>query len=232
MSTVETGVRMAAVIVMLAMIAPSAVAQDREQSELCLVVESPVGLGLDDPAAIQAAVASGSVSIVGVVPCQSVSEAVTGTGDWVVGDIEPDPESGAPTAAAYLYATSGSSSRGNPALLMVRCPANGQPELAIDWDEDLGDGNPTVETMVGTDDVDQRDWWPSTVGATTTFYPGDAIGFVDELVSESWFVAKATPPGGTPISAVFYLAGIEDALANVHEACGLADAIWQTEPAG
>lgn len=58
-----------------------------------------------------------------------------------------------------------------------------------------------------------------------TFYPGSgAIGFIKELMDADRFVAQVTPYNDNPVTAIFDLTGLNQAVQPLQETCG-----WSAE---
>lgn len=190
---------------------------------LCLVVRAAPDIDLENPVVVQTQIATGAIEVTDVVPCDGAAEPTAAppagdTGMWVVGDIETDPLTDAPTAVLSLDASSGANAFGNAITLVIRC-SNGDTELYAVWGDYLGsDTLVSVDTRVGDDEV-SHDLWSSSTDNTATFYWGDVVPFVRRLMAADRLVLKTTPYNASPVTAVFDLAGMENALANVREAC-------------
>ena len=123
-----------------------------------------------------------------------------------------------PTANVALAASSGTSAFGNPIMLIVRC-ARGETEVFVSWNDYLGSDS-LVPVSVRVDDGSVTDdFWYASTDNTATFYPDDEITFINRLSWAQRLVLQTTPYNEGPTTAVFDLAGMENAIANVREAC-------------
>lgn len=137
-------------------------------------------------------------------------------GDWV-SYTEKNPLDDSSTVLLVLEAESGSNRRGQTIKLALRCKSN-TTDMWIIWGDYLGNEMPRVTTRLGEEDAKVEGWSLST-NNTSTFYPGSPIGLIKEMVGESRYVAQVTPYNESPITAVFNIGGLEEAIAPLRETC-------------
>lgn len=170
------------------------------------------------PGSLLAGLLNGSISLDAVGDCPpsptETPQPVGVTGAWIVGEIERDPLTDEPTAAAGLFAEDE-----NGVGLVIRCRPGKETEAFINWGEYLGSDPPRVTTRLDDDEPKERTWNAST-DSRSTFYPLDPIEFIESLFGRRRLVAQTTPFNEAPKTVVFTLAGVEEAVANVREACG------------
>ena len=152
------------------------------------------------------------------------------TGGWGVSrSINPLDDSA--TVVAVLNATEGVSSViPEPISLIARCQSN-TTEVYIDWHDFLGDdefGNPRssrkrVTYRFPPADAETEMWGVSTDNDST--FVARAIPFLHTMVESKRLVMQTTPYNEAPITAIFDLTGVADALAPVAETCD-----WTLDP--
>jgi len=147
---------------------------------------------------------------------QSKAPQIQGTGKWLV-DVEENPIDDSTTVSLVLLADSGQSSWGTPIGLVLRCHSN-KTEVFINWGEYLG-SEAKVTARVGDTKAKTRTWGLST-DSKATFYPGGDITFIKELLETDRLVAQVTPYGESPVTAVFDLGGLPNAIKPLRETCG------------
>ena len=139
-----------------------------------------------------------------------------GAGAWQVSD-ETNPVDDTRTVVLRLVATSGQSVYGKPIVLVLRCQSH-KTEAYMSWGSYLGD-EAQVTVRVGSGEAKTKRWDVST-DHTGTFYHGDMVAFIRELVAADRFVAQVTPYNESPITAVFELTGLPTAVKPLREDCG------------
>lgn len=140
---------------------------------------------------------------------------VTGTGEWVIRD-ETNPIDDTRTVLLGLTASTGRSSFGEPISLILQCKSR-EVSAAINWNDYLG-SDAYVTARVGSQEASRRAWVMST-NSQGSFYPGDATQFIDQLQHADRFVAQVTPYNENPVTAVFALSGLPNAIKPLREAC-------------
>lgn len=122
------------------------------------------------------------------------------------------------TIAAMLAAQETGAWVQSPVTLVIRCQS-GAIEAYINWGVDLGRAA-TVVWRAGAGRATSEQWAVSTDGLST-FCPSNEEALAGQIMRADRFVAQVTPPGATPITAVFTLDGVEDAVGAVLAACGM-----------
>jgi len=141
---------------------------------------------------------------------------LSGTGKWSV-SVDTNPIDDSTTVLLSITADSGRSSLGKPVTMFVRCKSN-ETELYINWSDYLG-RNGTVLTRIGSNDASTKDWNLST-DSQATFHPQKGtIGFLKWMASADKFVAQITPYNESPVTAIFDITGMENALKPLRETC-------------
>ncbi len=152
----------------------------------------------------------------GLVAATGVPLPGSGTGKWET-DISTNPLDDSKTVLLYLVADTGTTRLGNKPALVLRCKG-GVTEVYIAWQMYLG-SSASVTWRVGDTPATTSVWSLST-DKTATFYPGDKVAFIRQLLSATRFVAQVIPYGESPITAVFDLTGIVNAIKPLRETCG------------
>ena len=115
-----------------------------------------------------------------------------------------------------MTADSGNSRFGKRVFLILRCKSN-KTELYIIWNDYLGNES-DVLTRVGKAKATTRRWSLST-DSQSTFYPESPISFIKRLSASNTLVAQVTPYNESPVTAVFKLAGLGNAIAPLQQTC-------------
>ena len=149
---------------------------------------------------------------------QLVPTAVEGTGKWQV-SVKTNPLDDTTTVALVLLADSGTSTWSDRVALVLRCKSN-KTEAYINWHDYLGSAA-RVTWRIGAEDARTGKWGLST-DKEATFYPYDAIAFIRQLLAADRLVAQVTPYSEAPVTAVFDLTGLTNAIRPLQDACG-----WQ-----
>lgn len=139
---------------------------------------------------------------------QLVPTAVEGTGKWQV-SVKTNPLDDTTTVTLVLLADSGTSTWGDRVALVLRCKSN-KTEAYINWHDYLG-SEARVTWRVGGDDAITRKWSLST-NSEATFYPDSDITFIQQLLDADRLVAQVTPYAENPVTAIFDLTGLTNAM--------------------
>ena len=139
---------------------------------------------------------------------QTPSEA----GKWTV-DVTKNPVDDSQTVVMALPAD------GLSARLILRCK-QGEAEVYINWANYLGSDATPVLTRLGEAKAETRRW-PLSTDHRATFYPGDDAGFIRQLLSVERLVAQVTPYSESPVTAVFDLRGLNNAITPLKATCSL-----------
>ena len=141
---------------------------------------------------------------------------VDGVGKWTVQE-DSNPIDDSKTVVLAIRADEGASSWGTPVGLVIRCKSN-NTEVYINWGEYLG-SEARVTCRVGSEKATSSMWGLST-DSKATFYPGNDIEFVKRLMVAEKFVAQVTPYGESPVTAVFDISGLTQAVKPLQATCG------------
>jgi hypothetical protein len=90
--------------------------------------------------------------------------------------------------------------------------------LSVGWGWKLGpEGTIDVDARIGDGEVTTEPWFNAT--GWDTNYGGAESTFIESLFDETRLALQTTTESG-PVSAVFDITGIVNAVANVREVCG------------
>tara|TARA_R110001592_G_scaffold167023_3_gene402310 strand:- start:915 stop:1520 length:606 start_codon:yes stop_codon:yes gene_type:complete len=145
---------------------------------------------------------------------QQVTTAVNGVEKWSV-DIKTNPIDDSTTVTLILRADSGQSRFGQPIALVARCRSN-STDLYINWQDYLG-SEASVLARVGSGQAVTSRWSLST-DKQASFHPSP-INFLKELIEADRLVAQVTPYNESPVTAIFNLSGIQNAIKPLRETC-------------
>lgn len=138
------------------------------------------------------------------------------TGPWFVNE-RTDPLDDSPIVTLANTASEGRSQVGRAPSLILRCSDN-RTEVYIAWSDYLGSDAPTVSYRIG-DGTMQTSRWSMSTDNQATFYPGNDIALIRQLVTANRFVARVTPYNESPVTAVFELDGLPEHVGKLQEAC-------------
>ena len=138
-------------------------------------------------------------------------------GQWSV-FTDTDPLYDSATVTLRNDSTEGRSSFGEPITLFLRC-SNGKTEAYIDWKDFLGSDSLSVAFRVGQQEARTYLWGLST-DHEATFFPRSVEMFINSLLNVDTFVARATPYNESPVTAVWDLSGLSEAVIPLRDACG------------
>lgn len=143
---------------------------------------------------------------------------------WIINE-DTNPVDDSKTRRATLIADEGSSSMGDSVSLTIRCMSN-KTELFVNWNDFLGDDShdvyndwKNVIVRVGENKAQQQRWDIST-DSKATFAPGSPIDLIKRMLKAERLVLRTTPYNENPVTAVFMLKGMENAVAPIAEECG------------
>jgi len=91
-------------------------------------------------------------------------------------------------------------------------------ELYINWDTFLGIDSSRVLTRIDTQKAVNRTWQISTDNKAT-FYNGQTISFIKELMKSKKMFVQITPYGENPVQTTFDLSGLSAAIKPLRKAC-------------
>lgn len=139
---------------------------------------------------------------------------IDGKGKWKVSvDINPIDDS--KTVTLMLTADSGKNRWGESVFLIARCKSN-LTDLYIGWNYHLG-GEADVLTRTGENKAHTSRWHLST-DKKATFHP-KPIPFLKEMLESTKLVAQVTPYNESPVTAIFDIQGLENAIKPLRETC-------------
>ena len=150
---------------------------------------------------------------------QDISESIDGTGKWsILNKINPLNDTEIVTLT--LIANSGENYLGKKVRLTIRCK-NSDIELYINWNNYLGSDASTVTSRVGSKEAVKNRWTHSTDNQAT-FFPLPTK-LIESMLGNEKFVAQVTPYNESPVTAVFDITGIDNAIKSIIEGCGEFD---------
>ena len=146
----------------------------------------------------------------------SENVAIEGTGKWQV-RVNSNPLDDSKTVILTLAADEGKSGWGEQITLLIRCKSN-TTEVFIAWNYYLG-SVAYVTHRIGDAKALTKEWSIST-DSKATFYPGSDIALVKSMLGHDRFVAQVTPYNESPVTAVFDIRGLSEAIKPLQETCG------------
>lgn len=147
---------------------------------------------------------------------QSSIEEIQNSGKWNV-SIDTNPIDDSKTVTLNLVADSGKSSTfREPVILFIRCKSL-KTNVFINWRDYLGN-EARVLTRIGQEKAETRRWSLST-NSQATFFPINEIDYLKKLLVVDSFVAQVTPYNENPITAVFDIRGLDNAIKPLRETC-------------
>lgn len=136
------------------------------------------------------------------------------TGQWTV-EKKTDPIDDTKTVNIFLTADSGNSRFGKPIMLMARCDSE-KTEMFIDWQIYLG-SEAKVTLRIGDSDAKTSKWTLSSDRQKS--FNKSPISTLEEMLTTDTMVAQITPFNQKPSTAVFNIAGLDEAIKPLREAC-------------
>ncbi len=132
-------------------------------------------------------------------------------------DPSANPSAEPSTVTITSYSVSGTSSEGDAITMVMRCRRN-RTELYIRWRDYLGSWA-YVRTRVGDDDRGTRQWNLS-ADARSSYYPRGTVGFIEDMIEAGSAEFEVTPYVQDPVTAVFDMSELGNAIGPLREACG------------
>ncbi|MEE8092752.1 MAG: type VI secretion system-associated protein TagO [Gammaproteobacteria bacterium] len=132
-------------------------------------------------------------------------------------DPSANPSTEPSTVTITSYPVSGTSSEGDAITMVMRCRRN-RTELYIRWRDYLGSWA-YVRTRVGDDDRGTRQWNLS-ADARSSYYPRGTVGFIEDMIEAGSAEFEVTPYVQDPVTAVFDMSELGNAIGPLREACG------------
>ena len=146
-------------------------------------------------------------------PEKSVNQASV---NWTV-ETNTNPLDDSNTVLLYTVSSEGQSRWRRPITLILRCRSN-KTELFINWQDYLGRDTTHVTTRIGSGDAETKSWGLSTDNEAT-FYPNNDVRFIKELLGNDRLVAQTTPFNESPITAIFNISGLNEAITPLRDEC-------------
>lgn len=147
-------------------------------------------------------------------PQVSSKEKTRGNGKWSF-QTEINPVDDSKTVFIYLKADSGKGKYGDDILFVARCKSN-KTEAYINWESYLG-RETTVLTRIGDNKANSEKWDISSDNKSS--FKKNPIAFLKSMMEASKLVAQTTPYNENPITAIFNISGIENAIKPLREEC-------------
>ena len=148
-----------------------------------------------------------------------VSPAGPGGERWTV-EFRVDPLTDVRSARAVLPALEGKGVDDEPVRFILECQ-EGRTSVLLDWAQYVGDGNTIVLRLDG--DEPQDTFWDMARNRTTARYRSDGAPLARAIAPRRRMVARVTPSGREPVTAIFDLTGMAEAIQPVQEACSGED---------
>lgn len=145
-----------------------------------------------------------------------ISPAGPGGELWTV-EFLVDPLTDERSARAVLPALEGQGVDESPVQFIVEC-RSGRTGVLLDWGQPVGDGG-TIMLRLDSDEP-QETFWEMARNRTTAHYRSDGAPLVRAITPRRRMVARVAPSGREPVTAIFDLTGMPEAMAPVREACG------------
>jgi type VI secretion system protein VasI len=184
----------------IAVVVPSGAAQDLEVIRICAAMANPESrLHCYDR----------------LVTTLGVSPAGPGGELWTV-EFRVDPLTDVRSARAVLPALEGKGVDDVPVQFILECQ-EGRTTVLLDWAQTVGDGNTIVLRLDG--DEPQNTFWDMARNRTTARYRSDGAPLARAIAPRRRMVARVTPSGREPVTTIFELTGMPEALLPVQEAC-------------
>ena len=138
-----------------------------------------------------------------------------GTGKWEV-EVETNPVDDSKTVTAYLAADSGKNRWNRPVVAIARCQSN-STDFFISWGDYLAGDGADVLTRIGSNPATTEEWSLSTNKKAT--FKEKPITFLKKMAKEDKLVTQVTPFNQSPVTAIFDIRGLDEALKPLREAC-------------
>ena len=180
---------------------PSAAAQDTEVIRICAAMANPDSrLDCYDR----------------LVATLGISPAGPGGELWTV-EFLVDPLTDERSARAVLTALEGRGVDDAPIQFIVECRGS-RTTVLLDWAQPVGDGN-TILIRLDADEP-QDTFWEMARNRTTARYRSDGAPLARAISPRRRMVARVVPTGREPVTAIFDLTGMPEAMEPVRDACG------------
>ncbi len=130
----------------------------------------------------------------------------SGNSKWIV-SIDTDPLDDSEKITFILRSDTGNNIWGQSVALVIR-KSGKETEFFISWGSYLGQ-EAVVTMRIGTAPSKKSKWTLSS-DSKATFYPGNALEIVKEILTVDRIVAQVTPYNESPVTAVFDVKGFRE----------------------
>lgn len=141
---------------------------------------------------------------------------IMGSGKWRV-DTEINPLNDTKSVFLTITADKGFSKWNKNITMTARC-MNNKTELYINWGSYLG-RKARVTTRIGKNKSTTKNWTVST-DSKASFYRGKTISLLKMMAKNEKVVFQITPYSENPVTAIFDIRGLNNALVPLSKTCG------------
>jgi len=155
---------------------------------------------------------------------EKITEGTTSTGKWICSRGK-NPIDDTEIISFVLYSDSGKSIFGKSIRLVLRYQSGkkgGKSDLYINWYDYLSGSMTSVTYRFGTEKA-LTGYWAISADKTATFYlksssflgipsSKDTIKFIKKFMESNQFVARVTPYNENPVTAIFDIRGLRNAI--------------------
>ena len=121
------------------------------------------------------------------------------------------------TVTLILYADSGENYLGKKVYLVIRCQSS-EISLYIGWNNYLG-SEASLTTRIGTEKAVKNRWSLSTDSQAT--FDNQPTNTINKMLGNQKFIAQVTPYNESPVTAIFDITGIDNAVKPLIDVCGV-----------
>ena len=136
-------------------------------------------------------------------------------GAWDVSE-NSNPMDDTKTVVLALDSTQGQNRLGRVPFLIMRCQSM-KTSLYIGWNDYLGSDRQRVNIRIGTKKA-KSESWPLSTDKTATFSPAP-VSLIKQMLKADKLVMQTTPYNESPVTAVFPLAGLDEAIKPLRKVC-------------
>ncbi|MDO6459635.1 type VI secretion system-associated protein TagO [Granulosicoccaceae sp. 1_MG-2023] len=105
---------------------------------------------------------------------------------------------------------------GRAPTLVIRCKSN-KTEMYVNWADYLGSKARVLERL--DKETAQTSAWSLSTDHRATFYPGSPIRRLKQMADGSTYVLQVTPYNESPVTAIFDMNALSEALTPLRKAC-------------
>jgi type VI secretion system protein VasI len=135
-------------------------------------------------------------------------------GKWRI-EVTTDPLDDSESTTLQLDADSGKTRFGAPISLTIKCQSN-DIDISVNWSSYMG-SVPNVLTRIGNEEPETRIWRVSK-DSLSTIHPA-AKRFLFSMLNETQLVSRLNPYNSNPVTAIFNISGIDQAVDSVRHLC-------------